>query len=95
MTANVRLLQRKQRAGSLLVLRLRQHAIEFEAAAQHYARYTGTHNALLRDESHRAAAQLRLVAQFVVDGTYNAQHALHWLRASSHILNAIGRANLT
>jgi len=75
--------------------RLLQLAVEFEDAAVMYAKWSGSHNALLRDESLRAARQLRAVREQVMSGEQSQSYGAIWLRAAWRIITAIGRANLT
>jgi hypothetical protein len=92
MTATVR--ARTLRAASPVYRRLTELATEFEMCAGYYERWTGSHNELLAHESHRAAAQLRVVAEFVRVGLYSQQAGAIWVRAAWRIITAIGRANL-
>lgn len=82
------------RRVSPLVTKLLDLSTEFDEAAIEYARFSGTHNDLLRDESRRAARQLRHIASLVDRGEYSQQSGVIWLKASWRVLTAIGRANL-
>ena len=79
---------------SPLVRRLMQLAAEFDVAADEYAKCSGAHNELLRDESIRASEQLQTVADLVCSGEYSQQRGADWLKAAWRIITAIGRANL-
>lgn len=85
---------RNARKRTPVVKRLWQLAREFDAAADHYNRFTGSHNELLQHEASRAACQLRFVATLIIDGTYSQTQGVHWIRASWRIINAIGRARI-
>jgi len=74
--------------------RLLQLAVEFDQAAVEYAKYAGTHNALLHDEAQRAARQLRAVREQVIWGEKPQSYGALWLHAAWRIITAIGRANL-
>ena len=80
---------------SPVVKRLYQLADEFTKTGDYYGRFTGSHNAHLRDEADRCAAQLLLVASFVRQRVYTEQQGYDWCRASWRIICAIGRANIS
>jgi len=79
---------------SPIVKRLYGLAVEFDDAARFYGAHGGLHNCMLRDESTRCAAQLRLVASFVRQQVYTERQGYDWIKASWRIINAIGRANI-
>ena len=77
-----------------VVRKLCELAAEFDQVGNFYGRFTGAHNNLLRDEADRCAAQLRLVASFVIQRVYTERQGYDWVRASWRVLTAIGRANI-
>jgi hypothetical protein len=79
----------------LLVTRLELMADEFDDAGRYYAKFSGEHNWLLSSQSRRAASQLRIVADRILNGRASQQQGYDWLRAGWRIISAIGRQNIT
>jgi hypothetical protein len=75
-----------------IVQRLSEQARELDAEAD-ARKLRGSWNAVVRDEIRRAAGVVRLVATFVVNGTYGPKRAMFWITSTDAYLTLVRNAD--